>query len=118
MANNIAFQPMGKTVKITAVGPANTQSNVYTITADSPSNQYYLCNDGVNNFVYIWISPTDTFTVALPESNASGSYVVPLPPFSYKVITGPQVRAGANVYAKIIGDSTNSACYITPGEGL
>ena len=118
MANNIAFQAMGKTVKVTATGAANTESSAVTITADSPSNQYYLSNDGVNNFVYVWISATSTFNVALPESNVSGSYVIPLPPFSYKVITGPQVRAGANVYAKIIGDSTNSACYITPGEGL
>jgi hypothetical protein len=56
--------------------------------------------------------------VALPESNVSGSYVIPLPPFSYKVITAAQVKAGGNVYAKVIGDTTNSACYVTPGEGL
>jgi len=118
MANNIAFQPMGKTVKITATGPANTESAVFTITADSPSNQYYISNDGVNNFVYVWISSTSTFNVALPESNVAGSYVLPLPPFSYKVITGPQVGPNKTVYAKVIGDSTNSAAYITPGEGL
>jgi hypothetical protein len=41
-----------------------------------------------------------------------------LPPFSYKVITGPQVSQTANVYAKVIGDYTNSAAYVTPGEGL
>lgn len=118
MANNIAFQAMGKTVKVTATGAANTESAVANITADSPSNQYYLSNDSVNNFVYVWINQTSNFNVALPETNVSGSYVIPLPPFSYKVITGPQVRAGANVYAKVIGDSANSACYITPGEGL
>jgi hypothetical protein len=118
MANNIAFQAMGKTVKVTATGPANTESAAFTITADSPSNQYYLSNDGVNNFVYVWISATSAFNVALPESNVSGSYVIPLPPFSYKVITAAQVKAGGNVYAKVIGDSTNSACYVTPGEGL
>jgi hypothetical protein len=118
MANNIAFQPMGKTIKIIANGPANTQSNVFTITSDSPANQYYLSNDGVNTFVYVWISSSSTFNVALPETSVSGSYVIPLPPFSYKVITGPQVHASANVYAKVIGDSANSACYVTPGEGL
>jgi len=118
MANNIAFTPMGKTVKVVATGPANTESSVFTITADSPSNQYYLSNDGVNTFVYVWISSTSAFNVALPETVTTGSYVVPLPPFSYKVISGPQVKAGGNVYAKVIGDSTNSACYITPGEGL
>jgi hypothetical protein len=116
MANNIAFQAMGKTVRIQATGPANTESQVFTITASSTSNQYYLANDGVNNFVYVWISPTNNFNVALPDNGPV--YVIPLPPFSYKVITGPQVSQSANVYAKIIGDSTNSACYITPGEGL
>ena len=44
MANNIAFQPMGNTVAITATGSANTQSNVVTVTATSPVNQYYLVN--------------------------------------------------------------------------
>jgi len=118
MANNIAFQPMGKTIKVYATGPANTESQVFTITATSPVNQYYLSNDGVNTFVYVWISATNNFNVALPETTPSGSFVVPLPPFSYKVITGPQVSPTANVYAKIIGDSTNSGAYITPGEGL
>jgi len=118
MANNIAFQPMGKTIKVTATGAANTESQVFTITATSPVNQYYITNDGVNNFVYVWISPTSNFNVALPESSATGSFVVPCPPFSYIVITGPQVSPTANVYAKVIGDSTNSAAYITPGEGL
>jgi len=118
MANNIAFQPMGKTVKVTATGPANTESQAFTITAISPANQYYLANDGTNNFVYVWISPTNTFNVALPEAATLGSFVVPLPPFSYVVITGPQVSQSANVYAKVIGDSTNSAVYVTPGEGF
>lgn len=118
MANNIAFQPMGKTVKVVATGSANTESAAFTITATSPVNQYYLSNDGVNNFVYVWISSSSNFNVALPESTTLGTFVVPLPPFSYKVITGPQVSQSANVYAKVIGDSTNSACYITPGEGL
>ena len=45
MANNIAFQPMGKTVKVVATGAANTESAAFTITADSPVNQYYISND-------------------------------------------------------------------------
>lgn len=39
MANNIAFQPMGKTYKIEAPS-ANTAVTI-PILADSPSNQYY-----------------------------------------------------------------------------
>jgi hypothetical protein len=118
MANNIAFQPMGKTVKVTATGAANTESQVFTLTAVGPANQYYLANDGQSSFVYVWISANSTFNIALPESQTLGAFAVPLPPFSYVVITGPQVNQSTNVYAKVIGDSTNSAVYITPGEGL
>ena len=116
MANNIAFQPMGKTVKVAVTGAANTQSNVFTITSDSPSNQYFLSNADVNNAVYVWINPTNSFNVALPD-NGPG-YVIPLPPYAYKVITGPQVSQTGNVYARIIGDAANASVYITPGEGL
>ena len=116
MANNIAFQPMGKTVKVAVNGAANTQSNVYTITADSPVNQYFISNADVNNAVYVWINPTNTFDVALPDNGAV--YVIPLPPYSYKVFTGPQVNSTTSVYARIIGDAANASVYITPGEGL
>ena len=116
MANNIAFQPMGKTVKVAVNGAANTQSNVYTITSDSPVNQYFLSNADVNNAVYVWINPTNNFNVALPDNGAV--YVIPLPPYSYKVFTGPQVNSTTSVYARIIGDAANASVYITPGEGL
>ena len=116
MANNIAFQPMGKTVKVAVTGAANTQSNVFTITSDSPSNQYFLSTADVNNAVYVWINPTNSFNVALPDNGPV--YVIPLPPYAYKVITGPQVSQTGNVYARIIGDAANASVYITPGEGL
>jgi hypothetical protein len=116
MANNIAFQPMGKTVKVVATGSANTESALFTITATSPVNQYYLSNDSVNSFAYVWISATNTFNVALPD--VTPSYVVAVPPYAYLTITGPQVSQSANVYAKVIGDAANSAVYVTPGEGL
>ena len=116
MANNIAFQPMGKTVKVAVNGAANTQSNVYTITADSPVNQYFISNADVNNAVYVWIKPTNNFNVALPDNGAV--YVIPLPPYSYKVFTGPQVNSTTSVYARVIGDAANASVYITPGEGL
>ena len=116
MDNNIAFQPMGKTVKVAVNGAANTQSNVYTITADSPVNQYFISNADVNNAVYVWINPTNNFNVALPDNGAV--YVIPLPPYSYKVFTGPQVNSTTSVYARVIGDAANASVYITPGEGL
>jgi len=116
MANNIAFQPMGKTVKVAVTGAANTQSNVYTITSDSPVNQYFISNSDVNSAVYVWISPTNSFNVALPDNGPV--YVIPLPPYAYKVFSGPQVNSTTSVYARVIGDAANASVYITPGEGL
>ena len=116
MANNIAFQPMGKTVKVAVSGAANTQSNVFTITADNSSNQYLISNPDTSSGVYVWISSTSSFNVALPD--VAPGYVIPLPPYAYKVITGPQVNSGANVYARVIGDAANASVYVTPGEGL
>jgi len=116
MANNIAFQPMGKTVKVAVTGAANTQSNVFTITSDSPVNQYYISNADTNAAVYVWINATSSFNVALPD-NGPG-YVISLPPYAYKVISGPQVSPTGNVYAKVIGDAANASVYVTPGEGL
>ena len=116
MANNIAFQPMGKTVKVVATGAANTESAVFTITADSPVNQYYISNDNVNNFAYVRINATNLFNVALPDT-VSG-YCLAIPPYGFKVFTSIQVGPTANVYAKVIGDAANSSVYITPGEGI
>jgi len=116
MANNIPFQPMGKTVKVAVTGAANTQSNVFTITADSPVNQYLISNADVNSGVYVWISSSSSFNVALPD--VGPSYVIPLPPYAYKVISGPQVSQTGNVYARVIGDAANASVYVTPGEGL
>jgi hypothetical protein len=116
MANNIPFQAMGPTVACTVTGAANTQSAVFTITATSPCQQYYIAN-GDNNFaVYIAISSASNLTAQLPETTPN--YVITLPPYAYKVITGPQVSQSSNVYARIIGDGANASCYITPGEGF
>lgn len=116
MANNIPFQPMGKTTKVAVTGAANTQSNVFTITADSPCQQYFLSNADVNAGVYVWISSSNSFNVTLPDNGPS--YVIALPPYSYKVITGPQVSQSSNVYARVIGDAANASVYVIPGEGM
>jgi hypothetical protein len=116
MANNIPFQAMGKTVKINVNGAANTQSNVFTITADSPCQQYYLVNADTNAAVYVRINATSTFNVSLPDTIPD--YVIPLAPYEYKVITGPQVSQFGNVFARVIGDSANCSVYVTPGEGF
>ena len=116
MANNIPFQPMGKTVKIVVNGAANTQSNVFTITADSPCQQYFLTNADTSAAVYVKISNTSSFNVSLPD--VTPDYVIAIPPYAYKVITGPQVSQSGNVYARVIGDATNASVYVCPGEGF
>jgi len=116
MANNIPFQPMGKTVKVVVNGASNTQSNVFTITADSPCQQYLLTNADVNSAVYVRINTSNAFNVSLPD--VTPDYVIALPPYAYKVITGPQVSQFSNVYARVIGDAANASVYVTPGEGL
>ena len=116
MSNVTAFTPMGKTVKVSITGAANTQSNVFTITADSPCQQYYLSNSDVNSAVYVRINSTNSFNVSLPDT--APDYVISLPPYASKVITGPPVSQSSNVYARVIGDAANASVYVTPGEGL
>ena len=85
-------------------------------TADSPCQQYYLVNADTNAAVYVRINTTNSFNVSLPD--VTPDYVIALPPYAYKVITGPQVSSTTSVYARVIGDATNASVYITPGEGF
>jgi len=115
MANNIPFQAMGKSVCLQST-TANTQSNVFTITADSPCQQYFITNHDVNNSVNVRISSTNSFNIAIPD--ADGEYGLCVPPFGYRVFSGPQVGPTSNVYARIISDGANIKCTVCPGEGL
>lgn len=113
MANNIAFQPMGKTIQLTT--NASTPTNG-TLLADSPSNQYRLANHAAQP-VYVWISPgSNPVNVAVP--NASGTYAIVVPPTSVSIITGPQCSNTANVRVSVIAETGTPDIYITPGEGL
>ena len=114
MANNIAFQPMGKTVQIST--NASTPNNA-VMTADSPSNQYRIANHA-SQPVYIWISPgTNPVNVALPTTS-SAQYAVVVPPGTVTVITGPQCTNTANVRVSAIAETGTPDIYVTPGEGL
>jgi len=117
MANNIAFQPMGKTYKANAT----TSIQQFQLASDSPVNQYMIVSHepagAGGQPVYVRISNSNTDNVALP-TNGSPQYCVVIPPDSVTVYTGPQVRPGANVYVTFIAESGNPEVYITPGEGL
>jgi len=115
MANNIPFQPMGKSVCLQST-TANTQSNVFTITADSPCQQFFVTNHDESNSVNVRISASSNFNISLPD--ASGAYGICIPAYGYRVITGPQVSQSSNVYARIISDGANIKCTVCPGEGF
>ena len=116
MANNIAFQPMGKTVKLTANASTPTNGNV---TADSPSNQYCLVNHS-SQPAYVWLSPSSNpINVALPTGdNSNAHYAILVIPNSRVVITGPQCSNNKTVILSVISESDGPEVYCTPGEGL
>ena len=115
MANNIAFQPMGKTYQVTA----NTTANTVTVTADSPVNQYLVVShektNGTGHPVYVRISATSA-NAALPGANAA--YGIPIPPGQMFVFTGPQCSNTTAVYFSVIAETDSPEVYVTPGEGL
>ena len=115
MANNIPFQPMGKTYQVTAGATANA----ITITADSPVNQYLVVShektNGTGHPVYVRISATSA-NAALPGANSA--YGIPIPPGAMFVFTGPQCSSSKTVYFSAIAENDAPEIYITPGEGL
>lgn len=115
MANNIPFQPMGKTYQVTA----NVTANTITVTADSPVNQYLVVShektNGTGHPVYVRISATND-NAALPGANAA--YGIPIPPGAMFVFTGPQCSKTKTVYFSAISETDNPEVYVTPGEGL
>ena len=117
MANNLAFQPMGKTYKANAT----TSVQQFQMTSDSPVNQYMIVSHeptgGAGLPVYVRISTTSTANVALP-GNGSPQYCTIIPPDTVMVVTGPQVSPTSNVYVTFIAESGTPECYITPGEGM
>ena len=118
MANNIAFQPMGKTVKILA----NVTANTISMTADSPSNQYLVVShektNGTGSPVYITIAATSTNAVVPSGNGANAAYSIPIPPGHMFVFSGPQCSSTKTVYVSVISETGTPELYVTPGEGL
>ncbi len=111
MANNIAFQPMGKTYEITAGASANNKS----ITTDNSSNQYFIANSSSTDSVYVRITPSGGNAAV---ANAAGQYGFIVLPRDTVVITGPQVNPTSNVTVSVISAANTPIVYVTPGEGL
>ena len=117
MANNIAFQAMGKTYKANAT----TTSQTITITADSPCNQLLVSSHESQSGgkpVYFVVSTDPNVTCTAP-SNGSPQYSLLVSPGVQIVYTVPyQFKAGSNMYIAFLTESTTGECYFTPGEGL
>lgn len=114
MANNIAFQAMGKTYHVTA---SNATVTNITVSADSPSNQYRIGNHS-NQDAYVWISPSDNPTnVAIPVNGTPG-YAYLIPKTSVQIITGPQCSNSKSVQVSVMSENDGPEVYVTPGEGL
>lgn len=116
MANNIPFQPMGKTYQVTA---NSTSANTITVIADSPVNQFLVVShektNGTGHPVYVRINATAA-NAAIPSANAA--YGIPIPPGHMFVFSGPQCGPSKTVYFSAISETGEPEVYITPGEGL
>lgn len=116
MANNIAFQAMGKTYQANAT----TTSQRITITADSPCNQLLVSSHESQNGgkpVYFVVSANSAVTAVAPTAG-SPQYSLVVSPGNQIVYTIPQQFSSANTYIAFITESTTGECYFTPGEGL
>jgi hypothetical protein len=111
VANNIAFQPMGKTYEITAGATANNKS----ITTDNSSNQYFIVNSSSTDNAFVRITPSGGNAAV---ANSAGAYGFVVLPRDSVVITGPQVNPTSNVTISVISAANTPVVYVTPGEGL
>lgn len=117
MANNIAFQAMGKTYQASA----NTVSQRVAISSDMPCNQIMVASHentaGTGKPVYFAIG-NSAVTVAAPTAgNPQYAYVAI--PGNIRVYTVPrQITTDGSVYVAFITETGTAECYFTPGEGL
>lgn len=111
MANNIAFQPMGKTTKVTAT----TVASVTQIAADSPVNQYRVTNGAADRIVFVRIASTSSNAA---EPNASPEYGLSIMPSQSVIISGPSSGPQGNSYFSVVSNANSAVVYVTPGEGL
>lgn len=118
MANNIAFQAMGKTYQANAT----TTSQRIQITADMPCNQLLVVSHentgGTGKPVYFKIGNSSVTCVA--PSAGSPQYAFVAIPGARQVFTVPQqFTAGSDsLYIAFITETSTAECYFTPGEGL
>jgi hypothetical protein len=113
MANNIPFQPMGKTTRINVSTTANTVS----ILADVPCNQLRVHN-GTAGEVFVRLGTASTDDAAVPVAGTPG-YGMVLHNNITQVFTVPkQATTTTSLYVSAIAASGTGVVYVTPGEGF
>jgi len=113
VANNIPFQAMGNTV---VLGASSTSANV-AITAQAPSNQFFIANPSANA---VWVSIVANAANASINAPSAGNSVAGF------LVLGGTARAytmlqssnTTTVYAAANAVSGTANIAITPGEGL
>jgi hypothetical protein len=116
MANNIAFQPMGKTYALAA----NAVAQTVAVNADSPCNQLLVFNDSIAAVAgYVRFSSASGSNAAIAVAGTP-AYGMPLHGQSRDIFTIPQSYSAGNntVYVSIIMTGGTSNVYFTPGEGI
>jgi len=114
VANNIAFQEMGKTVRINLTTTANTVA----VVADSPCSQLRIHN-GTAAEVFVRCGTTSSADVAIPVAGTP-NYGFPLHNNNTVIMTAPRQATGSTYtfyVSGIVGTGTG-ILYVTPGEGL
>jgi hypothetical protein len=114
MANNIAFQEMGKTVRINV----STTANTVAVVADSPCSQLRIHN-GTAQEVFIRCGTTSTSDAAIPTAATPG-YGIVLHNNVTVIVTAPRVPGNATpqFYVSAITATGTGIIYVTPGEGF
>lgn len=117
VANNIAFQAMGKTYHANAA----VTSQTITVTPDSPCNQLLVSShesSSSSKAVYFVVSNDANVTVTAP-TNGSPQYCLLAIPNTAIVYTIPgQFSPTKPMYIAFICEADGPECYFTPGEGL
>lgn len=113
MANNIPFQPMGKTTRINVTTTANTVS----ILSDSPANQVRVHN-GTAAEIFIRLGTASTDDAVIPTAGTP-AYGAILHNNQTAIFTAPkQASNTAVLYVSAIIATGTGTIYVTPGEGL
>jgi len=115
MANNIPFQPMGKTVLVSL--PTINTANTVAINADSPCCQVRIHNGSAND-VYLALSQNST--VAVIPVAGTPSYGTILRGNTIAIFTCPQAATGTLTPTLTISaiSAGVGSIYVTPGEGF